>query len=279
MSFPSEYLRTYRRKYYSLEYHIAVNRPVPRSIPALPALFGMLLLPFLLVSVSSAQSNSAASSGSHSASSAPATGSVAPHTGSVAPPTGAFAHSASTPSNWSAAQSPNSQSPNSWHSSGSWRNGNGNHHPHHTANGTAYYPYIYSVPVPYTIDVSDADSSNGDSDDADDAEYQGGPTIFDRRGSGPDSYVPPVYEGPAHGEAPENDPAESETPQPPTTLVFKDGHQVAVANYVIVSQTLYDLTPGHPRKIDLADLDLVATQRQNDDNGVVFQLPPSARAN
>jgi hypothetical protein len=140
------------------------------------------------------------------------------------------------------------------------------------------------VPVPYTIDISDAAPSNNDSDDADDAEYQGGPTIFDRRGSGSDSYVPPVYEGPAHGEAPEDDPAQSadsvpETPQPPTTLVFKDGHQVTVDNYVIVSQTLYDLTSGHPRKIDLADLDLVATQKQNDDNGVVFLLPASARAN
>jgi hypothetical protein len=52
-----------------------------------------------------------------------------------------------------------------------------------------------------------------------------------------------------------------------------------VNNYAIVSQTLYDLTPGHPRKIALADLDLAATEKQNDDHGVVFQLPPSAQAN
>ena len=36
------------------------------------------------------------------------------------------------------------------------------------------------MPVAYAED--DADASD---DDADDAEYQGGPTIFDRRGSGP----------------------------------------------------------------------------------------------
>jgi hypothetical protein len=46
-----------------------------------------------------------------------------------------------------------------------------------------------------------------------------------------------------------------------------------------VSQTLYDLTPGHRRKIALADLDLPATERENDDQGVTFQLPPSAQAN
>jgi hypothetical protein len=75
-----------------------------------------------------------------------------------------------------------------------------------------------------------------------------------------------------------SDPA-PDPPQPPTTLVFKDGRQLEVNNYAIVSQTLYDLTPGHPRKIALADLDLSATQKQNDDRGVLFQLPPSAQAN
>jgi hypothetical protein len=71
----------------------------------------------------------------------------------------------------------------------------------------------------------------------------------------------------------------SEPSQHPTTLVFKDGHQIEVGNYAIVSQTLYDLTPGRPRRIALADLDLSATEKQNDDHGVVFQLPPSAQAN
>ena len=50
-------------------------------------------------------------------------------------------------------------------------------------------------------------------------------------------------------------------------------------NYAIVSQTLYDFTPGHPRKIALSDLDLPATQKQNDDHGVVFDLPPAAQTN
>ncbi len=65
----------------------------------------------------------------------------------------------------------------------------------------------------------------------------------------------------------------------PTVLVFKDGHQSEVENYAIFGQTLFDLTPGHRRKIALADLDLVATEKQNDDRGVTFQLPPGTQAN
>ena len=88
--------------------------------------------------------------------------------------------------------------------------------------------------------------------------------------------MPPSYEGPAHTRAEEDS---SGPPQIPTTLIFKDGHQLELENYAVVSQTLYDLTPGHSRKIALADLDLPATQRQNDDRGVTFQLPSSAQAN
>ncbi|MGA7399596.1 MAG: hypothetical protein WCC99_20270 [Candidatus Sulfotelmatobacter sp.] len=242
---------------FPLEYHNFVNRLSRRPVPALLALFGALLLT-LLVGFSFAQTNGFA----HSASVAPPTATrVAPPTAAtVPPPTGAaFIHNGF-----------GSHSPGSSHISH-------NQHPHpHTANGTAYYPYVYAAPVPYAVDITDAAETPGDDDDA---EYQGGPTVFNRRGSGPDSYVPPSPTGsdsPVAQSGPDPDP---EAPQPPTTLVFKDGHQLEVNNYAIVSQTLYDLTPGHPRKIALADLDLPATQKQNDDHGVVFQLPPSAQAN
>ena len=65
--------------------------------------------------------------------------------------------------------------------------------------------------------------------------------------------------------------------EPQTTLVFKDGQQLDVANYAIVGNTLYDLTPGHRRKIALAELDLSATAKENDGRGIDFQLPPSAK--
>jgi hypothetical protein len=47
----------------------------------------------------------------------------------------------------------------------------------------------------------------------------------------------------------------------------------------VVGNMLYDLTPGHHRKIAIADLDLTATAKQNDDLGINFQLPPSPEGN
>lgn len=65
-------------------------------------------------------------------------------------------------------------------------------------------------------------------------------------------------------------------PQPATMLVFKDGHKSDVVNYAIVGDTLFDFGDGRTRKIRLADLDLPATQKANDDRGVDFQVPDSA---
>jgi hypothetical protein len=244
---------------FSLEYHSVVKCPVQRSIPAALPLFGMLLLLFVLVASSPAQVNAATSSGSaHSVSVMPSS-------------TAAPAHNLSIPSKSGVTvstkiphppQGPGGKPPNNnWNSQ---RN---------TANGTVYYPYLY--PAPYAADAGAADSPSDD----DDPEYQGGPTIFDRRGSGAASYIPPVSTSPVEDMPAADSDLDPEPPQAPTILVFKDGHQLEVANYAIVSQTLYDLTPGHPRKIALADLDLPATEKQNDDHGIVFQLPPSAQAN
>jgi hypothetical protein len=138
----------------------------------------------------------------------------------------------------------------------------------------------YAVPVPYAVDLGATDADDANADDPD-AQYQGGPTIFDRRGSGAASYIPPVKDVPTPHAVRDADatPADPDPPQAPTLLVFKDGHKVEVGNYAIVGPTLFDLTPGHPRRVLLADLDLEATCQQNDDRGVTFQLPPSAQAN
>jgi len=58
-------------------------------------------------------------------------------------------------------------------------------------------------------------------------------------------------------------------------LVFKDGHHSDVFNYAIVGDTLFDFSGGRSRKILLADLDLPATQKANDDRGVDFEIPAS----
>jgi len=129
------------------------------------------------------------------------------------------------------------------------------------------------------------DSGNDAADDPPDDQYNGGPTIFDRRGSGttpPPSPVPSRARNPQPDPAPDPDGQSETTPasdQPQTVLVFKDGHQLEVANYAIVGSNLFDLTSGHRQKIALADLDLTATSKQNDDRGIDFQLPAAAETN
>jgi hypothetical protein len=162
-------------------------------------------------------------------------------------------------------------------------NGNGDGHSHHRDNSNAVGPVWYAVPVPYAVESAPAEDQSEAVPEEDDADYQGGPTIFDRRGYGERSYVPPVKQAaPAHpAEHAEMDPpaVDPDPPLPPTLLVFKDGRTVEVGNYAIQGSTLFDLTPGHRRKILIADLDLDATRRQNDERGVTFQLPQSAHAN
>ena len=159
-------------------------------------------------------------------------------------------------------------------------------HRHRRNDGEAAGPLSYAYPVPYAVPVPYAPYNGAVDDDSDVADTdnnpddQGGPPVFDRRGSGASSYVPPVRNAPpAHAGDPDDPPADPEPPQVATVLVFKDGHTTEVGNYAIVGTTLFDLTPGHPRRIAVADLDLDATRKQNDDRGVVFQLPSSLKAN
>jgi hypothetical protein len=245
-----------------LEYHNAVIGSVQRPIRLTLALFGLLLLS---ISPASAQQNNSAGHAGGS----PTSVTVTPHTGAFTPPTGA-AHNAS--SNWSTTHTTNHANSH---------NNNQNHNPQHNGHYPYGYGYGYAYGVPYAVDNSGSNYATDDSD----ADCQAGPTVFDRCGSGP--AAPPSYNAQASGPAPvpqaafADDPSPDSDPGPttPTTLVFKDGHQIEVDNYAIVGQSLYDLTPGHHRKIALADLDIPATQKQNDDNGNSFELPASAQAN
>jgi hypothetical protein len=60
---------------------------------------------------------------------------------------------------------------------------------------------------------------------------------------------------------------------PATVLVFRDQHKQEVQNYAIVGQTLWTFAPQHTQKIPLADLDLPATTKANEERGVDFRLP------
>lgn len=147
-------------------------------------------------------------------------------------------------------------------------------------NGPAYYPVpvpVYSSPYyPEMVEAPADDSMQGG---------DAGPTMFDRNGQGfrplGDRYpaARDQYAAASDASAPRQA-AESSTEapklaveQPSTVLVFKDGHKLEVKNYAVQGNMLYDLTPGHARKIPLADLDLGATQKENEDRGNDFELP------
>lgn len=61
---------------------------------------------------------------------------------------------------------------------------------------------------------------------------------------------------------------------PGTVLIFKDGHRSEVHDYAIVGDNLFDLGTVHVmKKIPLAMLDIPATRKENEQNGIDFRLP------
>ena len=67
--------------------------------------------------------------------------------------------------------------------------------------------------------------------------------------------------------------------EPPvsTTLVFRDGRRSQVENYAVVGNTLWVFNDQRRTKIPIAELDLKSTQQVNEDRGVDFAIPASAR--
>jgi len=67
---------------------------------------------------------------------------------------------------------------------------------------------------------------------------------------------------------------------PPAVLVFRDGHQEEVSNYTIINGTLYTKsdywsTGSWNKQIQLANLDIPATLKLNQERGLRFSLPAS----
>ena len=237
----------------ALEYHVCVRHLLLASV----ALLGLLALPVILVSSLSAQVNGAPAS-------------------VTSPGFGGRAMNGTPASVTSLGRNGYGPSPRVTFSAPIA----GREHEHRRHHYVEYVPPVaYVLPVPYAVDISETDDYADRNADDSDANYQGGPTVFDRRGSGADSYVPPVRDIPRPHASQSADDSSAPQPQPePTVLIFKDGHKLEVGNYAIVAATLFDLTPGHARRIALADLDLEATRKQNDDRGVIFQLPAPVQA-
>jgi len=155
---------------------------------------------------------------------------------------------------------------------------------HHHRNSGFISPFfgdVVAVPYAYPVYVMEPGV-----DDSMEEDYRGGPTIFDRRGLGSREYARPERRAQQEEEEDYRVSSRSDPPkqqevadQPRTVLVFKDGHELEIANYAIVGATLYDLSDGRTRKVALAELDLQATVKQNDARGVDFELPAGSRFN
>jgi hypothetical protein len=76
---------------------------------------------------------------------------------------------------------------------------------------------------------------------------------------------PPLYTAPSP-------PAKAQV-HAETLLVFRDRHTEEIQNYAIVGKTLWLFTEQRARKIPIAELDVPATTRANDDRGTDFRLP------
>ncbi|MBZ5688427.1 MAG: hypothetical protein LAP86_25700 [Acidobacteriia bacterium] len=86
-----------------------------------------------------------------------------------------------------------------------------------------------------------------------------------------DAYAPRSSERrPAYDSA-----SQPQEPVPATVLVFRDQHREEISNYAIVGQTLWSYSVPRTKKIPLADLDMAATEKANDDRGVTFRVPVS----
>ena len=132
--------------------------------------------------------------------------------------------------------------------------------------GYAYAPYAY----PYYYDGEDYNDSADSQATPDDYRSNDDHQVLDQdyrvESSRPQEQSSEPNPGPVAN-------------QPSTVLIFKDGHQQEISNYAIVGSTLYDLSEGRSRKVQLADLDLSATVKENDQRGVEFQLPAQAQLN
>jgi hypothetical protein len=75
-----------------------------------------------------------------------------------------------------------------------------------------------------------------------------------------------------------NEAAEPPRKLPPAVLVFRDGHEEELKSYTIIGKTLYTSadywTSGSwTRKIEIANLDVPATLKLNQERGSNFSLP------
>ncbi len=143
------------------------------------------------------------------------------------------------------------------------------------------YGYGYAVPYSYVYPSDDASYYGGGGPYLESGPPQGGAPPAEQtlhiivdtapQRSAPRDEIADDQPEPPAATIPDAKPGE------PTTLVFRDGHKQEVTNYAIMGQTLY-VFDNRTKKIALADLDVPATVKANDDEGVEFQVPKTKQS-
>ncbi|HLJ25734.1 MAG TPA: hypothetical protein VKY85_03415 [Candidatus Angelobacter sp.] len=151
--------------------------------------------------------------------------------------------------------------------------------------------YAYSEADPATADQgapseAGADSSDADTDALQQAYNQGahdalaqqransryGEHYLDSREKGQPAPRASKDRAPQSDAGARPEPADD---SPATIFIFKDGQKLQTQNYAILGQTLFDFSNNQLRKIKLAELDLDATKKANEDLGITLKLPSS----
>ncbi len=150
------------------------------------------------------------------------------------------------------------------------------HRPRHGGFVPVYVPYPYAVPVVVEGDEP-APQTDTQAIVEDEAEEPPALTMFEHRTrmAPPMAAAPAVNESRVYHPAPNQAtaPAPEERMAPAIVLIYKDGHQREVQNYAIVGNYIYDMAGFVAQKIPLADLNLKATLKANDERGTDFSLP------
>jgi len=133
----------------------------------------------------------------------------------------------------------------------------------------SYYPYAGYYPW-YLDSYADQNTDDQTADSYADGNYPG-PYRQDDSGLQRDvqTLSGKIDRLQAEAEA-RNRPKEQE---PATALVFRDQHVEEVHNYAIAGGTLWVFNDAAAKKIPLAQLDIPATVKMNDDRGLDFQVP------
>jgi hypothetical protein len=140
----------------------------------------------------------------------------------------------------------------------------------------SYYPYYWSYYSPMAnYGYSDADEAQSQAYNYDQQISNEIGQLQDEVESLREELRSRSIEAPAPPAASPTPTAASPGSRTPTVLVYRDGHTREITNYAIVGPTLWVLSEQRGQKVALAELDIPATIKTNDERGVEFQVPTS----